>query len=413
VGRLETGRVPVRWHRTRSHAGAGRSVRRVGPALRRASATVAALAILIGTAAPAALAAPNVTITTPYPAVTVGPGSKVSFDLSVKAGETARVDLGLSGVPTGWTATLHGGGFLVDAVQTSGSGAAEARLDVAVPADAAPATYTINVRASSGGSSDTLSLDLKVIRGAGGSLSFTTDFPSLQGASGTTFTFNLTLHNDTLQDATYTVSSQGPEGWTVQAKVASQAQAASATVTAGGTSAVDVTVTPPDQVDAGTYPVTVTADVGDQKVQQPLEVDIVGDYKVTLTTQDGRLNSHGPSGSATELDLVLNNTGTAPVTGVKLTASPPQGWKVDFSPADPIDLGPNQTKVVAAKITPSNDALTGDYVVSLTATGDQANASQDIRFTVETSTAWWLIGIAVIVITVLVLWGVFRRYGRR
>src|SRR5207237_3597378 len=124
-------------------------------------------------------------------------------------------------------------------------------------------------------------------------------------------------------------------------------------------------------------------------------------------------NSHGPSGSGTELDLVLNNTGTAPITGMKLTASPPQGWKVDFSPSDPIDLGPNEQKVVAAKITPSSDALTGHYGVSLTATGDQANASQDIRFTVETSTAWWILGIAVLVIVVLVRWGVFSSLGGR
>ena len=381
--------------------------------VRRLVTLVAIGAVIAGSLPQMALAALDLSITTPYPAVTVAPGSKVSFDMSVKTGEKARVDLSLTGVPTGWTATLHGGGLLVDAVQTNGSSAADVRLDVSIPADAAADTYNITVRASSGGSSDTLPLDLKVIKEAGGALSFSTDFPSLQGPSGNPFTFNLTLHNDTLQDATYTVSGQGPEGWTVEAKVASQAQAASATVTAGGTSAVNVTVTPPDQADAGQYQMLVIADVAGQKVQQPLEVDIIGDYKVTLSTQDGRLNSHGPSGSGTELDLVLNNTGTAPVTGVKLTASPPQGWKVDFTPADPINLGPNEQKVVAAKITPSNDALTGDYVISLTATGDQANASQDIRFTVETSTAWWIIGIAVIVITVLVLWGVFRRYGRR
>ena len=381
--------------------------------VRRLLTLVAISAVMAASLPGVALAALDLTITTPYPAVTVAPGSKVSFDLSVRTGERARVDLSLNGVPTGWTATLHGGGFLVDAVQTSGSGAADVRLDVAIPADTTPATYHMSIRASTGGSNDSLPLDLKVIREAGGSLSFSTDFPSLRGAAGSPFTFNLTLHNDTLQDATYTVSGQGPDGWTVQAKVASQSQAASATVTAGGTSNVDVTVTPPDQVDAGQYPVSVVADVAGQKVEQPLQVEIIGDYKLTLSTQDGRLNSHGPSGSGTELDLVLNNTGTAPITGVKLSASPPQGWKVDFSPADPIDLGPNEQKVVAAKLTPGTDALTGDYVVSLTATGDQANASQDIRFTVETSTAWWIIGIAVIVIVVLVLWGVFRRYGRR
>jgi uncharacterized membrane protein len=380
--------------------------------VRRLSVGVAIAALVLGGSAVSARAATGLGITTPYPAVTVAPGSKVNFDLSVKTGDRRRVDLTMSGVPKGWSASLHGGGFVVDAVQTAGSAPATVRLDLAVPDDAQPATYRITIRAASGGQSDTLPLDISVTRGAGGSLSFKTDYPSLRGPTGTAFTFNLTLQNDTLQDATYTVAGQGPDGWQVQTKVAGQSQAASATVAAGGTSSVEVTVNPPDQVVAGPYPVQVTADVAGQKVEQPLQVEIIGDYKLSLTTQDGRLNTHGPSGSTTEMDLVVENSGTAPITGLKLSASPPSGWKVDFSPGQ-VDVAPAERKVVVARISPSSDALTGDYAISMTATGDQATASQDIRFTVETSTAWAVVGIGVIVITLIVLSGVFRRYGRR
>src|SRR5207253_4131182 len=119
-----------------------RGPRRQVPRFVRRLLTLVAIGAVIAASVPGVtLAALNLTITTPYPAVTVAPGSKVSFDLSVRSSERARVDLNLGGVPTGWTATLHGGGFLVDVVQTSGSGVADVRLDVAFPADTMLSTY--------------------------------------------------------------------------------------------------------------------------------------------------------------------------------------------------------------------------------------------------------------------------------
>src|SRR5258708_6425483 len=59
------------------------------------------------------VAADELAVTTPYPAVSVAPGSKASFDLTVTTTQRTRVDLGISGVPTGWTAQLNGGGYVV------------------------------------------------------------------------------------------------------------------------------------------------------------------------------------------------------------------------------------------------------------------------------------------------------------
>jgi uncharacterized membrane protein len=76
-------------------------------------------------------------------------------------------------------------------------------------------------------------------------------------------------------------------------------------------------------------------------------------------------------------------------------------------------VNPNTPVTVTAKITPSSDAITGDYQITFRATGDQANASQDFRFTVETGIEWLLIGLGLIVLVFIGVWWVFRRYGRR
>ena len=44
-----------------------------------------------------ALAAGGLTVTVPYPGVVVGPGSKVTFDVTIKTTTAGRVDLSLSG----------------------------------------------------------------------------------------------------------------------------------------------------------------------------------------------------------------------------------------------------------------------------------------------------------------------------
>ena len=93
--------------------------------------------------APGVLAAEGLTLTTPYPAITVSPGTKVSFELAVETSAPARVALSLSGAPASWNAQLHGGGFVVGAVETDGSKATEVRLDVNVPDDATGTTRII------------------------------------------------------------------------------------------------------------------------------------------------------------------------------------------------------------------------------------------------------------------------------
>ena len=70
---------------------------------------------------------------------------------------------------------------------------------------------------------------------------------------------------------------------------------------------------------------------------------------------------------------------------------------------------------VTAHLTPSADAIAGDYVATFKATAPSnlASASADIRVTVETSLLWGAVGVALIVVVLVGLWLTFRRFGRR
>ena len=95
-----------------------------------------------------------------------------------------------------------------------------------------------------------------------------------------------------------------------------------------------------------------------------------------------------------------------------MSATAPSGWTVKFDPAT-VDVPAGQQVQVVAHVSPSADAIAGDYVTTFKATAAEANASTDIRVTIETSALWGAIGIGLIAIVLIVLWFTFRRFGRR
>jgi uncharacterized membrane protein len=385
-------------------------VRRV----RFASALIAASVVLSLMAVPVA-ADDGLEITTPFPAVAVAPGSDVSFDLIVTSVRTADVELNLAGVPDGWSASLLGGGNVVDGVAVSPDVDGEVRLDVDVPADAAATTAQIRVTGRGGGATDVLTVSIRVDAEAAGDIGLTTSTPALTGAADAAFSFELQFSNDTAQDVTLSVAAVGPTGWDVTASLTGETNAASTVVEAGATQNVTVAATAPSDVAAGSYPIQVTATAGERTVTADLSIDVTGSYSMTLSTPNDLLSASGAAGSATTQVFDLTNTGTAPITEVTLTATPPTNWEVTFDPVSVPTIAPGESAPITATIIPSGEAVAGDYVVSFTANAAEASATDtaQVRFTVETSPLWAIIGLGIIALILGGLFYVFRTYGRR
>ncbi len=291
----------------------------------------------------------------------------------------------------------------------------EVRLDVAVPADAASGVKTISINAAGGGARDTLVVSVRVDFEAAGSVSLTTTTPTLTGASDAKFSFDLAFKNDTPQDVTLSVQATGPAGWVVTPSLAGETQAASTVVKAGASQNVTVAVTPASDTPAGQYPIQVVATAGDQSTTADLGIEITGSYSADLSTPNDLLSASGSAGTPTTMTFDVTNTGTAPITEVKLTGTPPSGWEVTFDPESIASIAPQQSGTITATITPSSEAVAGDYVVAFQSTATEAGASANasIRFTIETSPIWAIVGLGIIVLILGGLFYVFRTYGRR
>ena len=280
---------------------------------------------------------------------------------------------------------------------------------------AAAGTGRVVVNARSGAARDSLTLDIRVEEGAAGEVSMSSDFPIIEGAAGATFTFSVRLNNDTAEDLTFSLSATGPVGWDAQARPSGQSQAASANVTAGGNTTINVTATAPDGTEAGDYPITVQAVGPDSTAETDLTARVIGNFDLTVTTQNGVLSTSGNAGSTIDQTIVVQNTGSGPLENVALAGTAPSGWTVTFDPPNlNVPAGDQQnTATSVAHIVPSGDAIAGDYQVKVRASNDLANGEADIRVTVETSLLWGIVGIALIILVIVGLGYVFRRYGRR
>ena len=74
---------------------------------------------------------------------------------------------------------------------------------------------------------------------------------------------------------------------------------------------------------------------------------------------------------------------------------------------------PGATADVTAAIQPADDAVAGDYIVTLVRGQRHGHGLVDVRTTVETSPIGGYIGLGLIALVVVGLLLVFRQYGRR
>jgi uncharacterized repeat protein (TIGR01451 family) len=379
----------------------------------RASVAILASLVLITALAPSTFAVAGLVVTTPFPAVRVEPGGTASFTLTINTDVDRRVDLSVAGAPEGWKATFRGGGSIIDSVFVDADKSPDVTLEVDVPDGQASGKTRLTVRASSGTLNEVLPVDVTINEQAAGDVTLTTDFAELKGSSDQTFDFNLTLKNDTPGEIVFGFTTEGPDGWTVKAEPTSEAQATTVTVAAGASSTIKVTATPATDAAAQSYPIKVTASGGGKTATADLNVGITGSFTMDVTTVNEVLSTTANAGTAKDIEFTVKNTGTAPLTNVTLSGSPPTGWKFEQK-GDPIaSIAAGENANITGTLTPANDAIAGDYQLSVTAKATEKSDSVDMRVTVETPQFWGILGILLIVAVGAGLYWVFRTYGRR
>lgn len=363
--------------------------------------------------------AASLDMTTDYPGITVNPGDTLSFSLDFSSDEACDAALSVESIPEGWTGYFGGDGNQVSMVHiNSGTEADNAELatfNLTLPDEAEEGTYTVELAADAGSSgSDTLELEITVNQEELGQSSFTAEYPEQQGATGTSFSFDTTLVNNRATEQSYSLSAEAPTGWTVSFTPSSEtSQVASVALESGASEGITVDVTPPENVEKGEYTITCTATSASDTLTMELSIEITGTYGVSLSTPTGNLSLDAYANDQRSVTLSITNTGNVDLENLNLTSSAPTDWEVEFSESTIELLEAGATQEITAYITPDADAITGDYLTTLTVSNDETSADAQFRVSVKIRTTWGIVAVAIIVVLVILLGCIFKKFGRR
>lgn len=356
---------------------------------------------------------------TPYPTREAAAGKSVTFNFTaLTMTEPQVVRLELEGLPEGWTATFRGGGEVIHSVYVRpGEGREETfSLKIDVPGDAATGRYPFTVIAASEQNTVEFPLEIVVTEKAPASLTWDIELPTLKGRPTTTFSFSGSLRNDGDEDLTVNLIAEAPEGFEVTFRSLGQ-EVSSIPLPAGESKSFNIDVDVPDALPAGQYPVLIRAQGADVSAETTLTADVEevpGKPELTISTADGRLSADAYAGKETAVKIVVSNSGDAPAKKVKLSSTEPSGWKVEFDPEEIDEIPVDQQVEVTARITPSEKAVAGDYMVTVRGSPEgETTKSVDFRITVRTSTLWGVVGIVLIAVAVGVVAIAVMRFGRR
>lgn len=353
---------------------------------------------------------------TDYPAVSVQPGTTSTINLRLRNYGLApeRLALTVAGVPKGWTATLLGGGQPIAAAMpaTDDSVSLDLRLDV--PKGAKIGTHTLTVNAEGPSAHVSLPVAVTLAKELPAKLSVQPQLPELRGSAASSFSYTLTVKNDSGKKLLVSLGADAPRNFDTSFTEAYGTQQLTAVpIDAGKTKDVKLKVTPPDTVDAGHYSVQVNVAAQGAKASTKVALDVTGQPKLSLAGREGLLSASATAGSESNVPVIVTNTGTAPAQNIRLSASAPTGWKVTFSPKTIERIAPNQHKQVTATIRPPSKAIAGDYVNTFTASTNGENGDANFRVTVTTSTLWGVAGVGIIGAALLIMVGAVVRFGRR
>jgi len=358
--------------------------------------------------------AQNLTFFTRYPAQEVAIGETVTFKLTLRAESTPQiVQLNLEDLPEGWAANFRGDGRIIEAAYVEPENDTTVDLRVEPPADAAPGAHRFAVIAQSPRGQVELPIELIVKEKLPPNLELDVELPTLRGTPSTTFRYNADLKNEGDEDLAVNLMADAPPGFLVSFKLSGQ-EVTTVPLAANESKRVNVEVKMFPETPAGTYQIDLLAQGDETEAVTSLMAEVIGQPELTVSAPDGRLSGEAYVGDTTPLKLIIQNNGSAPAHNIELSASQPTGWKVDFEPKQIAEIGAGKQVEVTANVQPAEQAVAGDYVVTLRARPEEgATESAEFRITVLTSTMWGMVGVGLIAVAVIVVGLAVMRFGRR
>jgi len=364
-----------------------------------------------------------ITMAAEYPGVVIPPDEELSMDIIFhnKGRSDENVEVWIAQKPENWKARIKTYQFTVTGIHVSSGDDKTLSFEAEPGKDVAPGTYKFRIEAKTPDEkfkmAQTLSVTIKEKEEGekeDKGVRLTTSYPVLRGPSDGEFEFSVEVESKLDKDAIFDLFAQGSEGWDISFKPAYESKfISSLRLKANESKNVAVQVKPPAGAGEGEYPVNIRVTSGDAKGESALSVVLTGTYGLEAGTANGLLSLDARQGKPANISFYVKNTGSAVNSNIAFMSFKPENWKAEFKPEKIESLPPGEFTQVELILTPYEEALVGDYSVTVKTDGEKASENMEFRVTVKASAAWAWIGILIIVAVVGGLTALFRKFGRR
>lgn len=366
-----------------------------------------------------------VTMAVEYPGIELPAGEDVEMDIIFhNTGKSAEnVDVWVAKAPDDWKTVIKTYKFTVTGVHVPSGETKSLDFEAEPSEDVQPGKYEFQIEAQTRDGvfkmAETIVVTVKekVEKEEpkdSKDIKLNTTYPVLRGPTDVKFEFSVEVDSDLDEDAVFDLSAEGPKGWEINFKPGYESKyITSLQIKANQSKNVSVEIKPSVLAEAGTYPIKMRVTAGEAKAEIDLMVELTGTYKLEAGTPNGLLSLDAKQGKPANVSFYVKNTGSAPNTNISFMSFKPENWKVEFTPEQIDSLEPGALQQVETAITPYEEALIGDYSVAVEIRGEKASKTLEFRTSVKASAVWGWIGIAIIVVVIVGLTGLFRWLGRR
>jgi uncharacterized membrane protein len=233
---------------------------------------------------------------------------------------------------------------------------------------------------------------------------------------GDKITYDLHIKNVQARENLYKLAVTGlPDNWYYRFKESATSAEEMAEVIIPESSGKDLVleIVPPYSVGTGSYNFTAVVTTPDGvAIKKDLTLNLKSG--ISMSVDSTRLAYEAKPGEAFSIVVYVSNTGQgSALTSVYLETKAPEGWLIQTSPNRTNSIKAGESQAFTLAVQPPGNIVASDYEVNVKVKSDQAEKEKDYRITIKTDSIIPYLGAGIIVLVVVGLFLIYRKYGRR
>lgn len=216
-------------------------------------------------------------------------------------------------------------------------------------------------------------------------------------------------------DDTYRLIFQGlPDRWYARYKesAAGTEEIAEIFIKSGDAKTLYLEFVPPYNVETGEYDFTSIVESSTRSYEQNLTLKLRGSHDMLVYSSRYRYEVN--KGDTVSFDVSVSNRGSGgSLTNISVGVSASEGWSADVTPKSVASLKPGDRRTFTIKVVPPADIVASDYKLSVKVKSEQVEKEDEFIIELKEQSNIAIYGVAILVVVIVGLWYMFRKYGRR